>query len=177
MTAKLSFQIEIPKRSNACSQKQESFASGSTYFSVLTYAEDGSLKRQDFCTACWDGLKNSPDLQAKTHWKSRVVGKKSDVDRNQDRDERALELLKDALTRNTKEDNAEAFVLALYLARRRILSYRQQMQHEDGSMVNLYEVAATEEMLCVRSVALSQLQVASLQKSLAAKLSNGRAPV
>lgn len=169
MTVKLPFQIEIPRRSNACAIGNELFAHGANYYSLIIDNE-GILLRRDYCEACWEHAKKNPELASKTFWKSRVVGKKLEEDKLKNRDERALEILKAALVLPDDESAAEAFIMALYLTRRKILAFRQQIQREDGVSINLYEVVATEEMLAVKTVALSNLKAESLQKRIADKL-------
>jgi hypothetical protein len=89
----------------------------------------------------------------------------------QRRDERALCLLKEALTREGADDQAEAFVLALYLARKRLLILRQELVTEDHIPRLLYEIPAVEEMLCVRKLALDDSQAKKIQQTLAIKFS------
>ncbi len=166
-----SFYLTIPRRGNQCSKGQETLGPGDEYYSALYDDEvNGGFQRQDFCQSCWEiETALGVSTAARSYWKSRVVVKKEESDACQNRDERAMFLLKEALTRNTPEDIAEAFVLALYLARRRLLYLRRQMIQGE-TLINLYETAATEEMLAVRKVAVSELQIAAVQKSLASKL-------
>jgi len=71
---------------------------------------------------------------------------------------------------NLEEESIQAFVLAIYLERKRLLFFRREIEQEGHSM-NLYEVAETEEMLCVKKVPLSALQIDKVQRELAKKLS------
>jgi len=171
MTAKLPFQIEIPKRSLTCSFGQENLEPHSTYFSTINEDENGMLKRADYCAACWEANKQQLVPSVKTFWKSKIAPKKVEANKYKNRDELALELLKEAVNRNSPEDIAEAYILALYLVRRKLLAFRQKIDREDGALFNLYEIVATEEMIAVHQIALSQLQTESLQQSLAEKLS------
>lgn len=165
------FQIEIPRRSTVCAVGQESFAPGSEYYSALVEGENGEWKRQDFCLACWEASAREECVKnARSYWKSKVPLKVESVPLSRNRDERALQLLKQALTIEGSRNDEEAFVLALFLARSRVLFLRQQLQQEDGSTVNLYEVAATEEMLAVKKITLPQLQIEKIQQQLAAKM-------
>lgn len=162
--------ITIPRRSAICAKGQEVLEPGAEYYSVLI--DNGTaLQRQDFCLACWKTVRLEEGIvQAKTHWKSRVVAKKEVVDHAPDRDAKAMVLLIEQLAQQTADEQAEAFILALYLARRRLLYLRQQLIDEKGVMMQLYEVAATEEMLAVPKLILSPKQIAAVQVRLAAKL-------
>lgn len=159
------FSIDIPRRGRICSQGGESFEPGIEYYSLLIEQENEKWQRLDFCVACWPEAYQKWADKLHTHWKSRVPQGQQKKD-NTSRNEKALELLRIALQ---NEDHAEAFVLALFLVRSRVLASRQQMQHE-GKPVILYEVLATEEMLPVQQIPLSQLQVDKLQAELANKL-------
>lgn len=170
MTVKIPFQIEIPRRSLVCAKGQEELVPGSAYYSTVANTDDGRMTRQDYCATCWDALKQLPEFAVKTYWKSRIP-KKIEDDRLQTKDEKALEVFRAALKEESLESAAEAFVLALYLVRRKLLAYRQQIE-QFGVPTSLYEILATEEVVGVRTVALSQLQIATLQQTLAAKLIN-----
>lgn len=168
------FQLEIPRRSNVCSKGLEGFTPGSEYYSTLVDAGRGEWQRQDFCLVCWEesSAKQESSKTSITYWKSKVPFKKTvelpPVDRS--RDERALELLQQALRSDTEESQAESFVLALYLARRRLIYLRQELKQAGEPSLNFYEVAATEEILCVKKLDPSQLEISKIQQRLAEKL-------
>lgn len=165
------FQIAIPKRGTVCAKGQETLAPGSDYYSTLVETPEG-FQRQDYCLTCWHHHAKKECLEhMRTYWKSKVAAKKEVSDLSRNRDDRALELLKQALAH---EEHAEAFVLALYLARRRRIYLRQQHHQEDGKVLNLYEVAATEEMLAVRKLALSQLDIDVIQQKLALQMKGAK---
>ena len=168
------FQIEIPRRSNSCSKGFETLQPGMDYYSVLHEDEVLGLKRQDFCPTCWEASGREEALTTgKTHWKSKVSTKKDDKFLSLNRDERVLELLRETLQHNHEDALTEGFVLALYLARKRIIALRQELKQEDGSYVNLYEILATEEMICVKKAELPHLQIEKIQLKLASRLKNG----
>ena len=167
------FDIEIPKRASHCMEGQEVFSPDTEYYSILVPDSQG-YKRHDFCLACWEGkAKDHFSLAAKTAWKARVVSKKEVEDHShKTRDEKAFYLLKTALENPLDHDWAETFVLALYLARRRILYLRQELIQEDGSVLCIYEVAATEEMLSIKRQSLIGVNIQEIQAKLAARLKN-----
>lgn len=161
------FQIEIPKRASCCSKGAETFLPGAEYFSVLVKSSDEVYERQDYCIACWD---KNPDVSKASSWKSSVPLKKEGSELPKQRDARAFYLLKDAISSPYSDDSiAEAFVLALYLARRRLIYLRQEIQQEGKLPMCIYEVAETEEMICVPKISISDLQVEKIQVELAKK--------
>jgi len=168
----VSFQIEIPRRSRHCRLKQEPFTPGMRYHSVLAEAEEGDLQRQDYCSQCWEAVAQGPEKHGQSHWIGRVPHDKEEKEENLDRDERALVLLKEALQSDSDAAHDEAFVLALYLERRRLLARRKETIQQ-GYKFLLYEVLATEEMLAVKLIDLSKLSVAGLQRKISRKL-NGQ---
>lgn len=170
MSVKTVFQIEIPKRGNSCMLGQEPLVPGMQIHSMLKEgAEEGIYERQDYCPSCWQKISSQPDSiqDIRSAWKSRIPLKKEASDLPKQRDARAMYLLKEALKHNTKEDHDEAFILSLYLARKRLMYFRQELVLEDGQTATVYEVAETEEMLCVRKIA--NLDVEKVQRDLAAK--------
>jgi len=163
------FQIEVPKRATVCSKGQETLVPGADYFSLLLEDPEEGLVRQDFCSACWD--KAFLTDAVKLHWKAKVPHKKNVVMLSaQDRDERVMEVFRELLAEKTEQSNTEAFILALYLARRKMIYLRQEQLQADGSVLLLYEVADTEEMLCLKKIALSEMQIEKVQHEIARKL-------
>lgn len=165
------FQVEIPKRAPTCQKGGEMLEPGQEYFSKLIEGEiPGIYLRHDFCRTCWETTENqSQSQQSTSSWKSIVPKTKSASDLPKKRDDRALYLLKEALNNLTLENTPEAFVLSLYLARRRLLALRHEMNQPPRGLLSIYEVLDTEEMLCVPKLALSDLQVEKLQLELAKK--------
>ncbi len=171
-----SFQLEIPRRASRCAKGGEEFIPGMDYFSCVTEAENGTFARQDYCPACWKEGEGEV-AEGRLYWKSRVPSKKEEsasaASRLQhlNRDEKILYLLGEALLSESRESKEEAFVLALYLARRRFLLLRRELVDKGKEQtVNLYEVAATEEMIAVPKIKLSELQIAQVQERVALKL-------
>lgn len=171
MSTSAIFHIKIPRRSAACAQCQKSFISGMEFFSLLKEgAEEGIYIRQDYCLMCWEKLAQQKTLEdVRTTWKSKIPAKKEVSDLPRQRDARAMYLLKEALLRDGIENDAEAFVLTMYLARKRLIYFRRDLVLKDGQEASIYEVAQTEEMLCVRKVPLSTLQIDKIQCELALK--------
>lgn len=170
MNIKASFQIEIPKRGDMCAQGKEPLIPGMEIHSVLreSLEDQGLYERQDYCNFCWEQLCSQNTIIGSI-WKSKIPFKNEAPNLPKQRDARAMSLLKEALMRNGKDDHAEAFILALYLARRRLMYFRQELVLEDGQAASVFEVADTEEMLCVRKISLSTLHIEKIQRELAIK--------
>ncbi|MCB1111848.1 MAG: hypothetical protein H7A37_08615 [Chlamydiales bacterium] len=165
---KLPFQIEIPKRSAACCAGEERLEPGMDYFSILVDSDGDEFMREDYCSACWTAkAENLPDAML-THWKSKVIDQKqAQEDLFKSRDEKALALLKELSQSEEAEKQSEAFILCLYLARKRHLYHRKDI---DEGQVGLYEVAATEEMLPIKKISLADIDAEKIQKEIARKL-------
>ena len=160
-------QLEIPRRSRTCTKGAEPLLPGMEYYSIL-FIEGETFKRQDFCPTCWEQIKAEKINQADSHWKSKVPAKQEAL-KDLSRDERAMELLREALQTNAPEQRAEAFVLALYLARKKQLILRHELE-QDGELVSLYEDPSTEEILTVKQAELTPPQIKQIQEELAKKL-------
>lgn len=170
MSIKTPFQIEIPKRGRHCALGQEELASGMEILSALKDGVDGIYERRDFCLSCWETLSaQNANKEFSTVWRSKIPSKRDVSDLPKQRDARAMVLLKSALQADEQLYREEAFVLSLYLARKRLIFFRQAMTLDDGQKANLYECAESEEMLCIRQIALSKLEVDRIQQELAAK--------
>lgn len=163
------FNIEIPKRNAKCSKEGEAFEPGAYYYSLVIEEDEQLLIRHDYCAACWAKILEDEGLlkDAVTHWKSIVPTKKDIKDLYANRDEKALALLKEAVKGLSEEDAQRAFVLSLYLARKKLIYLRKEVSSEDGHSLQLYEVAQTEEMIGVKKMALSSLQIEKVQKDIA----------
>jgi hypothetical protein len=166
MSLKNIFQLEIPRRNSQCALGQETFSPGMDYHSLLI-EEDSGIQRQDFCNVCWN-----PEFiaKAKIHWRSKVSAKKEISSLPHNRDERALLLLKEAIKGESQENRMEAFVLALYLARKKILHIRHESNKKVNDALILYEVSDTEEIIPIKKIDLSQIEIEETQKGIANKL-------
>lgn len=165
-----SFQLLIPRRASHCIHGKELLLPGTDYFSLLDEDEEGAVVRRDYCPACWKILSAQDQKMASlSHWKSTIPLKKTTSELPKQRDARALCLLKDVLS-SVDGNPSEAFMLALYLARRRCIYLRNEYQSNNKSM-QLYEVAETEEMVAIPKIALSSIEISKLQAELAKKFS------
>jgi len=164
-------QIIIPTRGDLCAKGEELFIPGMEYYSVLCKGDEKGITRQDFCLNCWELFaRHDFTKSSQTYWKSKVPPKKKAPAAPLHRNEKALELLKASVACDQMEDQAEAFVLAVYLARKKLLYLRDEVLDESGKRIQFYEVAATEEMIGVPKIDLSAIPIDKIQSNLAKKL-------
>ncbi len=97
-----------------------------------------------------------------------VPSRNPKVNDPRERGERALLLLRESLTAG---EDAEAFVLGLYLQRLRLSAARQEIVRE-GVEFTLYEVLETGEMITVPKVILSHIEVIDVQKRISKRLND-----
>lgn len=163
------FQLEIPKRNTQCAFQGERLLPGMEIYSLLFEENDTQrLARRDFCLACWGKIRNSEAEQpaSRGYWKSKIEKRKALE--GSSRIERALALLR-TLQQEPDPKEAEIFVLCLLLNRARRLILRQEFQ-KDGMGYHLYEILRQDEFITVKAVSLSDVQIETLQKSLAEQL-------
>ncbi len=149
---------DIPRRANVCSQGQEPLKPGMTYHTMLEESPEGEIVRKDFCIECW----NSKSFSGTVNWKSAIPKPLKPAITPAARDESSMILLK-----NGECDSEEAFVLALYLARRKKIALRKETKDK-----LFYEVLATEDIMTIHKVPLSQLAIAEIQVRLLDKFKN-----
>ena len=162
------FQLEIPKRQSHCFHQGERLSPGMEIYSLLLEDPSQTVCRRDFCSLCWSSIQIEREFpNNRGYWKSKIESKKSIKSSN--RIERALTLLREKL--NAAENNeAELFVLCLFLSHARQLTLRQEFQ-KDGETYQLYEILRQEEFVTVKVLVLSEAQIEAIQKSLADQLS------
>jgi hypothetical protein len=163
------FQLEIPKRSAQCAHLGERLIPGMEIYSLLVEEENTQkILRRDFCSACWKQVREAQSEQpaARGYWKSKIEKRK--IAEGSSRVDRAFALLR-SLQQAPEPQEAEIFVLCLFLSHARQLALRQEFQKE-GVTYQLYEILRKEEFLTVKVINLSQIQIETLQKSLADQL-------
>lgn len=157
--------IAIPRRQRLCLGCQTPFLPKNAYFSRLNLIKEREYERQDFCTACWQ-----PDprdaAENRSFWKG-MIPPKTALEKKSDRFEKALESLKN-LEGESEEDLKEAYLLALFLQRKKWLQPRGEFKRKGQDFV-LYEVAATEELIEVLKMRLG-VEDGGLQERIARKL-------
>lgn len=163
-------QIQIPKRSKVCGPCLEQLDAGMDYFSVLSENQKREYDRQDFCSVCFAKFVHTNNLALAKYWKSKVPLKKQTVVIPSTKNEQILNLLKSSLELHTPTDEMKSFVLALFLARKRFMSLRKEVKQEDGTTLQIYEILETEEMILVKKVAISTLQIEEIRAQIAKQL-------
>jgi uncharacterized protein YxeA len=161
------FKLEIPKRNAYCSHGGERLLPGMEIYSLILEGNAQRLARRDFCCACWQQVQGEGGgLEPCSYWKSKIEQRKSVVASS--RIERALTLLRD-LQQASEQQEAEIFVLCLFLSHARQLALRQEFQKEEVTY-QLYEILRKEEYLTIKALNLSHTQIEEIQKSLAYQL-------
>lgn len=163
-------QIQIPKRSKICMAGLEPLDAGTDYFSVLSENQNKEYERQDFCSVCFTKFSTNNNLSLAKYWKSKVPLKKETVVIPSTKNEQILNLLKNSLEQNSPTDEMKSFVLAVFLARKRFMSLRKEVKQEDGTTLQIYEIPETEEMILVKKIAISTLQIEEIRAQIATQL-------
>ncbi len=148
------YQIEIPKRARACCTCLHTFSDGKVYISVLSHADSDQWTRCDFCEKCYKQV--HPKKKPPIMWKGNAVCNISVKPDETDQKLQLIGLLREMLSNGADVD--ETFVIALYLARKRALLFRHEIQAPGGRMMWVYEAAGTEEMFSVPKAPLDRLQ-------------------
>lgn len=163
------FQVDIPKRSQSCFHKEEKFAPGMEYYSLLFEDENFKIQRQDFCKACWDICSTDDKLSnSRGYWKSRIEDKHIKIP--SDRPAKALKLLKE-LMQLPEPPLSEIYVLAILLAHFRRLILRKEFSEEKKNF-HLYEVQHQDEFIRIQLINLHTNEIETIQKNLAVKLNS-----
>lgn len=161
---KLPFQLIIPKRNSMCCSCNKPFLPGGEIHSLLTH-HDEEFSRGDFCSNCFipPEEKNSA-----TFWKTKLHPNKAE--KNIASDERALQLFYSLLDSETLEAHEEAYLLGLYLCRKKLLALRKEGIEQEGIRISLYENLNNGEILCVRYFDLLKLPLHQIQRRIEVKL-------
>lgn len=163
------FQVEIPRRNTVCFKGNERLNPGVDYYSLIVQDETQKIVRRDFCSSCWHEFSAEIDLSASHgYWKSRIELKNELHSKEKTRVARALTLIKELLE-NPQQNEGEIFVLALFLARARCLTLKQEREL-DQSVYSFYQVVNQHEVLMIKKMDLSHIEVLPIQHALAKKL-------
>ena len=167
----LFFKVDLPKRARKCAGDGQFLVAGETCYSLLKEApadEKEPYVRHDYCKNCWSRLQIDLDTVV-THWKGRVPHEEAQIP-DRTKEERALALLKELIAADNYEAHQQAYILALFLVRQRLLALRRELVQDDGTPVQLYEAVETEEMFCLKKIDIASLPVVAIQKALASQL-------
>lgn len=129
---------------------------------------EGGWLRRDICDGCWkEEDKKAQFLAEKPEiyflWKSKipVVPPKSPADSTVV--EKLFEMLRLALAGDSEVQQAEAFILAMLLKRKKKLIERKEFKPAGGVSCLLYEDTDTQEIFSVPKVGLEKLEVHKIQ--------------
>ena len=142
--------INIPRRSNACSVCQNKFEPGSEYCSLL---DEG--QRSDFCIECW----KLHEKKGSCFWRA-TISKKSQKP-SDNRNEKAFTLFRES----EDHQDAERWILALFLSRQKIFFLKQEFEKE-GRKYQVYETT-DGEAFAVAVISISASQIQEIQQKLA----------
>lgn len=160
---------DIPKRQSQCSEGAHSFQPGDKCYTLVSLHSQ-EWQRRDLCEGCWQALQERGMPEGiKSYWTINIPSKAAAEMLPKHKEERALVLLKRALASQEPLNERESFVLALFLARRKFLFLRQEIE-QLGETIYLYETADTEELLPVKKVTLHPHDIDILQNRLAGLL-------
>lgn len=156
----------IPRRANRCQECRELFAPGTNYYSSLLETVEKAVQRADFCALCWKPENHPRDL----FWQGKTPNAAAAIVNDAERCEKALELLRSYATSDDLTEKSQAYVLVLFLERRKQVALRKELW--EGSLVAalLYEVLESGEMLVVPKIALDQIDIEKIQSLVAEQL-------
>ena len=152
---------QVEKRRTKCCQCETEFPPGRSFFSVLL-EQDGELKRSDFCGECWESESNEDYF---CFWKSR---------RPESNEQQTvgpavlLDLLEQLRHPSSEYEKALRLVLALYLARKKVLVLDTESLEDDPLV---FETDDGEDRYRVEQVNLSEEQAQELTEKLEELLS------
>ncbi len=166
--------LEIPKMRPICLHCQTKWSQDMICNSFVYEDIEGKWIRQDACDLCWQAQSkkrgDDPISSERFYWKSKVNLKaKSDLPQIEQMD-KPLELLRSLLSTANESSKGEAFVLALFLKRKKKLSERKEISQSDGETFILYEDLFSQEVFTVPKVSLNTLQVDKIQQELKLKI-------
>lgn len=154
----------IPRRSRSCSRTKKKFEPGAEYISIISEGEkEGHFHREDILYDYWKDHEE-PELleKARSTWRALVPSGPDVPKEPEELLERAVELF---FEYSEKDDRLRAFILALFLARKKVFIFRQEIIHQDHPAY-LFEVVDTEEIVCLPVMKPRQEQIREIQDEL-----------
>ena len=146
----------------------EAFVPEMEIVSFVFQDEEKEFARHDYCPKCWEETQAQERERSSSRgiWKSKIEPKKpvqlhSQVDR-------AFALLLEMIKESTYQPE-ELFVLCLFLARAKRLTFREEFERE-GERYHRYEACGTKTSIATKVIELTPEQIDTIQKSLATKL-------
>lgn len=149
------FQIVIPKRTASCFHCKAAFAEGQEIQSQLMEKKEGWL-RQDVCVPCFTPLESA------IIWKHTMGGEEKVLPEHRDHISHTLKLLQELIVSEEVSAHEEAYLLALYLVRQKVLVHRIR--------AGLYENLETGEMYLVPKIDFADFSPHAVQLRLQEKI-------
>ncbi len=162
MAHRLPMQLKIPRRHHKCQVGGETFEPGSSYHSILFEASNDEFERKDICIKCSEESQDHLE-GACTHWFSQIPEKHELDARGKSQVERSMTYLQQCMEDSQDE---KALLVAMLLTRRKVLKLCQELTKDNGETFLLYEVVETEEILPVKKVDLSSVNLDQMQNEL-----------
>jgi len=161
--------MEVPKRERFCLNCKTAFKADMSYISSVNSESYDCWQRQDFCKACWEeGALQKPLSVAS--WRSEVPKRQEELDLELEKNEQALGLLLNFYDgKNPGITAEEAFFLALYLVRKKILIVKNTIKTKALSRSS-FLVKKTGQELLLSPIAWKSIDPLAMQKRLEAIL-------
>jgi hypothetical protein len=159
----------IKSRNETCLKCTKSFADGETFFSRLTFGEEG-YAREDYCDPCW---KEHAEDKALSVWKT-VFKAPPPPSEETLRKETAESLLRQLMETDDVTHRNVIYILAVMLERRRIFVERDVQVREDGLKIRVYEHKKTQETFLVPDPELKLAELTQVQEEVLAMLGGAK---
>lgn len=174
--------FEIPRRSLCCTLCQTKWTPHRDCYSLIFEESDRYWLRKDICDECWRQAENKSSLiedKPDTYflWRSKILPQPKKIKNPSNASEKIFELFHTALSGDHDQTQAEAFILALLLKRKKKLIERKEIKHSTGKSYILFEDAETQETYSVPKVGLDRLEVHKIQEQIKRKLNIVPEPV
>ncbi|HBA83134.1 MAG TPA: hypothetical protein DCZ95_03475 [Verrucomicrobia bacterium] len=161
----------IKSRNEACQKCNKSFADGETFYSRLTFGEEG-YAREDRCEPCWKAEAGDKSLSVwKTVFKAPPPPSEETLKK-----ETAESLLRQLMETDNPAHRNVIYILAVMLERRRILIERDVQVREDGLKIRVYEHKKSQETFLVPDPELRLTELTQVQEEVLAMLGVAHAP-
>lgn len=152
---KAQFQIAIPRRATECILCKGAFQPGQEIQSQLLEKDEAWI-RKDSCVHCFQQIPQA------VIWRHLIGSEEKVSEEDRDHIAHALDLLPRLIESESPLEHEEAFLLALYLVRKKVLVHRVKM--------GLYENLETGDLYLVPKIDFSRFSAYATQVRLQEKL-------
>ncbi|MCZ7646335.1 MAG: hypothetical protein M5U26_13800 [Planctomycetota bacterium] len=155
---------KIAKSSSGCRQCQHEFKPGEIYFSALAKADDQSLRRDDYCPACFQAQRPA---EVFSFWKTSIPLEDEAAERRPVLDiESVLDFFRRLAGDSDVQKVAFRYVLALMLTRKRVLKLGGSGRDEEGRDVLVFVERKGGEKHDVRQPDLAEGELSAVSEEL-----------